>query len=329
MSKNNSVCYISDYKESRESIAIKKYQRKEFGDPIFQLFVYDQIIDHLDLWHHLEGKILMYICRRTISSGHETFNIGAGDIGYAIGCDKRSVKRSRDRLEAQGWITVKETCCRNNIGINVKRIMALGKKFIESRPSRGLASPPVTSCHPLDKKSLISINTNNPTVEPKGSTEIREESLERAGAKKRLKPPKNTIGSISETWRTAWNASPFAENIRASRISPKESVKFSALVGNSRVKGKWVGSTEDLHDLVRWTVGHWEYLIYRQQWAKSMPHKPHIGWFVSQIMEICTIWEEETRNITAPFNDDIKSYRRKVESTNGWRKRGKRNDDFG
>ncbi len=297
---SDNVISLDNHRKSRKDIALEAYLSNNFSNPIFQLYISDLIIDHFHEWTNLESNILMLVYRKTISMATREWYIGAGEIANILGSDKRNIKRVRDKLEQDGWITIKETFYKNKIGLNLGKIMSLGghksepvlhkKRGSETTPG-GLKPPPSKSNTKELKESKI-CSTESRT------TDTREKIVQRATSKKKKKLPRKSVGSLEQTWLCALNeTTPYFTLLSLG----DRRVKFYSLIGREaskgkeEVKGSWNGTTEDLHEFVRWTVLHWEYIGYRMSWLDKKPDDPNVGWFVKLASEIFKIWQEAKR----------------------------------
>jgi len=137
-------------------------------------------------------------------------------------------------------------------------------------------------------------------------TKIREEreiilkavdSFRHRHDKPKSYPLSNSVKSLERSWVDTWNSSRYAGDIRMCHLKANDRIKVSLLTGNSRVRGKWIGSVEDLHALVRWSVGNWNKIVCRMSWATKMPQTPNVGWFVSQLDEIHSIWMDSKTDL--------------------------------
>jgi len=298
---SDNVIPLDNHRKSRKDIALEAYLSNDFlRNSIFQLYVCDLIIDHFHEWTNLESKILMLVYRKTISRATREWYIGAGEIANILGSDKRNIKRVRDKLEQDGWITIKGTFYKNKIGLNLGKIMSLsGEKSGKvlrtrwgSETTPGGLKPPPSKSNTKELKESKICSTESRT------TNAREETLQRVENKRRKKLPRKSVGSLEQTWLYALNET--SPSVAQFSLGDTR-VKFYSLIGREEsegkeeIKGSWNGTTEDLHEFVHWTVLHWEYITYRMSWLTKKPDKPSVGWFVKLVREIFDIWQEAKR----------------------------------
>ncbi len=267
-------------------------------NPIEQRNILTWVMSNTPKLSLAQRSVLCKIIGETVCRGFYYTFISQQKIADDLGITTRTVTSAITKLRELGWIATKQSDrkpYRNITDINVE--MTLGKK------SKGAKDHSETiSLHKSTLKDTPNgVSNSSPEIR---TTEGREKLRAKISHKKKPHKIRRTTGSLALTWIAAWNdASP--GNVRKLFLSKSEMVRLSTILGNKRVRGKWIGSTEDLHKFVEWSIARWEYLRYRQSWAKKAPIEPNIGWFISQIYDIQGFWREETE--TKPKEPDINS----------------------
>ena len=293
-------------------------------DPIEQRNALTWVMDNVRGLSPPEKLVLGKIVRETVCRGFYYTYISQQKIADELEISRRSVVYAIKKLQELDWIAIKQSDrkpYRNITDFNIEKLMALGEKYSKRKKSQGEKDR--CAPHAQHKSTLKDSSNEESNCSPEiRTTEGREKLRAKISHKKKPHKIRRTTGSLALTWISAWNdASP--GNVRKLFLSKSEMFKLSTILGNKRVRGKWRGSTEDLHEFVEWSIAHWEYLRYRQSWAKKAPIEPNIGWFVYQIAEIQGIWREETEtNPKEPEIDQkIKWKKRRAERWNtgqGW-----------
>ena len=285
-------------------------------DPIEQRNTLKWVMSNTPKLSLAQRSVLCKIVGETVCRGFYYTFISQQKIADDLGITTRTVTSAITKLRELGWIATKQSDrkpYRNITDINVE--MTLGKK------SKGAKDHSETiSLHKSTLKDTPNgVSNSSPEIR---TTEGREKLRAKISHKKKPHKIMRTTGSLALTWISACNSS-CSGNLHKLFLSKSEMFKLSTILGNKRVRGKWIGSTKDLHEFVEWSIAHWEHLRYRQSWAKKAPLEPNIGWFVYQIADIQGIWREETE--TKPkeseIDQKIKWKKRRAERWNtgqGW-----------
>ena len=274
-------------------------------DPIEQRNVLTWVMDNMSGLSLSESAVFCKIVRETVCRGYYYTFIPQKKIARHLGISERSVVSAIKKLQELGWIAFKRSNKKpyNNItDVNIEKIMALGKKGTELAKIRNEERSSANFA-PIKRTLKDSSYEESNCSSDSFTTEDKEKFREKVSRKRKSHKKMRTTGSLAKTWVSSCNSS--AQGLRKFSVPKTDMFKLSTVLGNKRVRGKWIGSTEDLHKFVEWTIAHWEYLRYRQSWAKSTPSEPNIGWFISQIYDIQCIWREETE--TKPKEPEINS----------------------
>ena len=257
-------------------------------DPILQRNILVAILAHTPELSCAERDILACIASNTACRSYYYTFMSQEEIAAETGRHRVTVARAMKRLQELEWIKYARTNKqrRKNItDFNVDKAMALGGK--KGRYSKKTDYNEKSHCSETLQPNTKEDSKGSSKEEPYRTDfrSMEQEILERA--KQKPKKPRMTGHSLSRTWRCA--ASEYDCTKVQSTLSPTDKLKLGKLTGDSRCKGKWLGSAAELHEMTHFCVKNWDY-CYRWFKTAKMPKTPSVGWYVSCFDTFWEIW---------------------------------------